>query len=275
MEPEKQFWQSSSGKTLFAWQIKPVTTPKAIILIVHGHGEHSLRYVSWAKRFVYHGFIVQSWDHIGHGQSEGRRGHIKYFEQLLFEIDLAITKVTHDYPKLPIILYGHSMGGNIALNYAINRPTKLDLLIVTSPWLKLANPPSPGMELLSRFMNLVAPFVQIKSTVKPEQISQIPEEVEKYATDPLNHGLITPRLYTSIASSSKYISGNAHKISIPTLLMHGSGDSITSYIATDELSRKIPKSTYIEWSGCYHELHHERERDEVFNSILNWINEQL
>jgi len=275
MEPEKQIWQSSSGKKLFAWHIKPAATPKAVILIVHGHGEHSLRYVPWAKRFAYHGFLVQSWDHIGHGQSEGRRGHIKYFEQLLFEIDLAITKISHDYPKLPIILYGHSMGGNIALNYAINRLTKLDLLVVTSPWLKLAFPPSPVMEVLSEFLNLVAPFIQIKSTVKPEQISQIPEEVEKYATDPLNHGLITPRLYTSITSSTKYIFGNVSKISIPILLMHGSGDSITSHIATNELSQKIPKATYIEWSGCYHELHHERERDEVFNSILNWINEQL
>ena len=91
MEPEKQFWQSSSGKKLFAWHIKPAATPKAIILIVHGHGEHSLRYVPWAKRFAYHGFIVQSWDHIGHGQSEGRRGHIRYFEQLLFEIRHART----------------------------------------------------------------------------------------------------------------------------------------------------------------------------------------
>ena len=57
--------------------------------------------------------------------------------------------------------------------------------------------------------------------------------------------------------------------------MHGSGDTITSHKATDELSHIIPKATYIEWSGCYHELHHEQERDEVFNSILNWINEQL
>lgn len=275
MEPEKQFWQSSSGKKLFAWHIKPAATPKAIILIVHGHGEHSLRYVTWAKRFAYHGFVVQSWDHIGHGQSEGRRGHIKYFEQLLFEIDLAITKITHEYPKLPIILYGHSMGGNIALNYAINRPAKLNLLIVTSPWLHLAFPPSPAMEALSSLMNIVAPFVQIRSTVKPEQISQIPEEVEKYATDPLNHALITPRLYTSISKSTKFILNNVHTIGIPTLLLHGSGDTITSHETTSQLSRKIPRATYLEWSGCYHELHHERERDEVFNAILNWINEQL
>lgn len=275
MEPNKMFWQSSSGKKLFAWNIIPAVNPKAIILFVHGHGEHSLRYVPWAKRFAYHGFVIQSWDHIGHGQSEGQRGHIKYFEQLLFEIDLAISKIHQEYPKLPIILYGHSMGGNIALNYAINRPARLNLLVVTSPWLNLANPPSPFMEAVSSVMNFIAPFIQIKSTVKPEQISQIPEEVEKYATDPLNHGLITPRLYTSIRKSTSFILKNAEKITIPTLLMHGGGDTITSHETTSELSHRIPKATYIEWSGCFHELHHEAVRDDVFNAILSWINEQL
>lgn len=275
MEPIKEFWQSSSGKKLFAWHLKPATQPKAVILLVHGHGEHSLRYLPWAKRFAYHGFVFSSWDHAGHGQSEGLRGHIKYFEQLLFEIDLAITKITHEYPKLPIILYGHSMGGNIALNYAINRPAKLNLLVITSPWIQLSNPPSQFMEVVSSVMNIIAPFVQIKSTVKPEQISRVPEEVEKYATDPLNHALITPRLYTAIRRSSQYIIKNADKIRIPTLLLHGNADSITSHQSTADLSRKIPRATYVEWSDCIHELHHEENRDEVFATILNWMNEQL
>lgn len=275
MEPIKEFWQSSSGKKLFAWHLKPATQPKAVILLVHGHGEHSLRYLPWAKRFAYHGFVFTSWDHAGHGQSEGLRGHINYFEQLLFEIDLAITKITHEYPKLPIILYGHSMGGNIALNYAINRPAKLSLLVVTSPWINLSNPPSKFMELVSSVMNIIAPFVQIKSTVKPEQISRVPEEVEKYATDPLNHALITPRLYTAIRRSSQYIIKYADKIRIPTLLLHGNADSITSYQSTADLSRKIPRATYVEWPDCYHELHNEEIREDVFATILNWMNEQL
>lgn len=275
MEPIKEFWQSSSGKRLLAWHLKPVAQPKAVILLVHGHGEHSLRYLPWARRFAYHGFVFSSWDHAGHGQSEGLRGHIKYFEQLLFEIDLAITKITHEYPKLPIILYGHSMGGNIALNYAINRPAKLSLLVVTSPWINLSNPPSKFMELVSSVMNIIAPFVQIKSTVKPEQISRVPEEVEKYATDPLNHALITPRLYTAIRRSSQYIIKNADKIRIPTLLLHGNADSITSFQSTADLSRKIPRATYVEWPDCYHELHHEEIREDVFATILSWMNEQL
>jgi alpha-beta hydrolase superfamily lysophospholipase len=275
MEPIKETWKSSSGKKLFAWHIEPNVEAKGIVLIVHGHGEHSLRYLPWAERFAYNGFVVQTWDHIGHGQSEGRRGHVKYFEQLLFEIDLAITKIREKFPKLPIILYGHSMGGNIVLNYAVNRPAKIDLLIATSPWLHLTNPPSPFMEAVSSFMNVVFPIIQIKSTVKPEQISRIPEEVEKYANDPLNHGLITPRLYTSIRKSTKYILKNGSKIKIPTLLMHGNADTITSHKTTSELSRKIPNATYVEWEGCYHELHHEDVRDKVFSSILDWINEKL
>jgi len=91
----------------------------------------------------------------------------------------------------------------------------------------------------------------------------------------LNHALITQGSTHQFGKSTNFICKNADEIRIPTLLMHGSADSITSHEATSDLSRKIPKATYIEWSDCYHELHHETVANEVFDTILNWINEQL
>ncbi|MGE0076902.1 MAG: lysophospholipase [Bacteroidales bacterium] len=275
MEPVKQWWITPRNRKLFAWHLLPVSQPKAVVLLVHGHGEHSWRYLHWAKRFAYCGYIFASWDHFGHGLSDGQRGHIRYYEQLLLEIDLAVTKIKAMFPNLPIVLYGHSMGGNIALNYAIRRSSPVKLLIVTSPWIELAKPVSKCIDVLSRIMNKVLPFYPIKSPIKPEEISHVDEVVEKYAMDPLIHGWITPRLLTSIVDAGKYALKNASRIKIPTLLMHGGADTITSVSATNRIASYIPSSTYVEWPNLFHEIHNESQQNEVFNQIKDWIDKYL
>ncbi|HPD95813.1 MAG: lysophospholipase [Bacteroidales bacterium] len=275
MEPVKEWWQNSKGHKLFAWHLLPVIQPKAAILLVHGHGEHSWRYLHWAKRFAYHGYAFYSWDHLGHGLSHGQRGHILHYEKFLLEIDRAITKVHNEFPKLPIILYGHSMGGNIALNYCITRPTKVKLLVVTSPWLRLVKPIHPVLDFFSRILAVLLPFIPLKSTVKPEAISHIDEEVQKYKTDPLIHNNITPKLYVAIQNAAKFALGKANRIKIPTLIMQGDSDLVTSHLVTADIAQLIPQSTYIEWSGQYHELHNETRNNEVFTAILEWLDARI
>jgi len=275
MEAVKQWWTTSRGNKLFAWHMLPVSQPKAIVLLVHGHGEHSWRYMHWAKQFSYNGYAFFSWDHIGHGMSDGQPGHIRRYEQLLLEVDLAITKIREQFPNLPIILYGHSMGGNIAINYAIRRDSNIKLLVATSPWIELTNPAPRYIKILSRIMYSVLPFYPFKSPIKPEQISHVEEEVGKYATDPLIHSRITPRLYTSIEVAGQYALKNANRIKIPALLMHGGDDSITLPDATRRLAGRIPNATYVEWPGLYHEIHNEAVRNEVFIQVKDWIEKYL
>lgn len=275
MEAVKQWWTTSRGNKLFAWHMLPVSQPKAIVLLVHGHGEHSWRYMHWAKQFSYNGYAFFSWDHFGHGMSDGQPGHIRHYEQLLLEVDLAITKIKEQFPSLPIILYGHSMGGNIAINYAIRRDSNVKLLVVTSPWIELTYPAPRYIEILSRIMYSVLPFYPFKSPIKPEQISHVEEEVRKYATDPLIHSRITPRLYTSVVDAGLYALKNASRIKIPVLLMHGADDSITLPDATRRLAGRIPNAIYVEWPGLYHEIHNEAVRNEVFIQIKDWIEKYL
>ncbi|BDX38188.1 lysophospholipase [Tenuifilaceae bacterium CYCD] len=275
MEAVKQWWTTSRGNKLFAWHMLPVSQPKAIVLLVHGHGEHSWRYMHWAKQFSYNGYAFFSWDHFGHGMSDGQPGHIRHYEQLLLEVDLAITKIKEQFPSLPIILYGHSMGGNIAINYAIRRDSNVKLLVATSPWIELTTPAPKYIEILSRIMYSVLPFYPFKSPIKPEQISHVEEEVRKYATDPLIHSRITPRLYTSIVDAGLYALKNANRIKIPVLLMHGADDSITLPDATRRLACRIPNATYVEWPSLYHEVHNEAVRNEVFIQIKDWIEKYL
>ncbi|MCB8963581.1 MAG: lysophospholipase [Bacteroidales bacterium] len=275
MEAVKEWWTTSRGNKLFAWHLLPVSQPKAVVLLVHGHGEHSWRYLHWAKQFAYCGYAFYSWDHIGHGMSDGQPGHVRRYEHLLFEVDLAITKVREQFPDLPIILYGHSMGGNIAINYAIRRSPSIKLLIVTSPWIRLAQPNSPYVDMFLRVMSFVLPFYPYRSPVRPEAICHPEVEVRKYAEDPLIHNRILPRLYTSIKDAGEYALRNSKRIKIPTLFMHGSADSITSVIASRAVADSMPDATYIEWPGLFHELHNEAQRDDVFGRIKEWIDKHL
>lgn len=275
MAPVERLWVTPRHHKLFAWYLSPETAPKAIIVLVHGHGEHSKRYLSWAEKFVNQGYGFVTWDHIGHGHSDGQRGHIHHFEQLLLEIDFALNKAREYFPNIPVILYGHSMGGNIALNHAIRRCCSVEGIIITSPWLKLAKKVSPVLDSIVTVLNYIGHFIPIKSSVSASEISHIQEEVDKYKNDKLIHGKITPRLYVSIRRAGEYALKYAKRIKTPVLLMHGEADSITSFDASKEIAGKIDGCKFVPWPNMYHELHNETVRGLVFETIVKWIDSSV
>jgi alpha-beta hydrolase superfamily lysophospholipase len=275
MKPQTFAWKNEFSENIFAWYLRPSSDPKSIVLLVHGYGEHSLRYLHWAKSFVGEGHAFCSWDHAGHGQSEGQRGHIRSMEQFFNEITTALAWANNSFPGVPIVLYGHSMGGTIALNYAINSSAGIQLLIATSPWLQLAKPVSSILQGIVSIASTIAPRLTIKAPLDAKQISHVEEVTQMYATDPLNHTKITPRLLNEINQSGRFIMKNASGITTPTLLLHGSADGITSFQATSQIAEKIEKCSFVPWKNMYHELHNETVREEVFGLILQWLTGNL
>lgn len=275
MEPTKISLTLGTGEKLFAWYLKPTRAPRAVICLCHGWGEHSLRYLHWAERFVWQEYAFLSWDHYGHGQSTGKRGHIPNLKVYMEEVNLAINKANEIYPGIPVVLYGHSMGGNIAINFALREINPFKLLIATSPWIRLAKKPAPFLNGLVNVLNKTLPGLPISAPLNANGISHIPEEVEKYKTDPLNHGKITPRLLTEITNSGEYALKNVGKIKKPFLLLHGDEDPITSFKASSEMSVKCNTCSFIPFKHMYHELHNDTYRDEVFNIIKEWISGNL
>jgi len=271
MEPVERLWVTPRYRKLYAWYLAPEIQPKAIILMVHGHGEHSKRYLNWAERFTANGYAFLAWDHFGHGLSDGKRGHINHYEQFMLEIDLAITKASEYFPTVPIILYGHSMGGNIVLNHAIRRCCRANGIIVTSPWLRLSIPISPFVDFFVSVLGFITPFITIRSKVLPSEISHIDEEVEKYKYDPLIHNKISPRLYLAIRNAGLYAVKYAKRIKTPVLIMHGEEDEITDFNTSKEIAEKIEGCAFVPWPNMYHELHNETVRGLVFETILKWL----
>jgi len=250
----------------------PGENTKAVLILVHGLGEHVQRYTSWADMFKKEGIGFIAVDLPGHGRSQGRRGNISSYELPGEMLDILIKTCVRTFPGCPIYIYGHSLGGGIVLDYLLKENPKIKGAIVTSPWLRLTlQPPKSKIMLAALMRNLIPGFTQ-PSGLNVNHISHDKAEVEKYASDPLVHGKISVSLFSGAMSAAKYSLEHASELKIPTLLLHGSDDMLTSPDASREFAGKTKMVELKIWEGGYHELHNEPFRNEVFKYIMNWIN---
>lgn len=246
--------------------------PKALVILIHGIGEHSGRYNYLASKLVSAGINVVSMDYRGHGLAEGKRGHINNYTELLNDVNSLFKEIPTEYKNLPKILYGHSMGGSIALNYAMRINPSINLLIVTSPWIKLHKRTPKWLFFFAKIMNKIYPSYTQKVTFRSSELTHDTQALDTHKKDSLNHGLISPRMFFEMCNAGDYLLINSEKLIFKTLLMHGTSDSITSYKATEEFANKTSKYSIIKlWDGMLHELHNETEKDIVIDYIIEWI----
>ena len=113
-----------------------VENPLAIVCMVHGLGEHIGRYTPLANTFNHKQISFWGFDLRGHGTSEGKKGHTPSIHHMFDDVEQLLVIIRKTYPDSPIVIYGHSMGGNIALNFLLHRTSKeVDCGVITSPWL--------------------------------------------------------------------------------------------------------------------------------------------
>jgi alpha-beta hydrolase superfamily lysophospholipase len=276
MTGKTEFLKSEDGLKLFSRWYIPNDKPRAILIFIHGIGEHSGRYHSWIERFLKLGHAAMAFDHRGHGRSEGKRGHIPSMEMVLNDMDIFVEKVRHDFQDIPVILYGHSLGGNFVLNYLTRRSPEISCSIVTSPWLTLVkNVPGPVVSLM-HFLNKLAPGLVLTSTVKPKSISRDRQVIEAYENDPLTHKKISVRLFCEAHETGTRIMRHAEKVTVPLLLMHAGADLITDPNSSEQFARGNPGQIQFKlWPGLYHEIHNEERKDEVFQYAVEWLKKHL
>jgi len=265
-------YQSSDGEEMFARGWTPPGKPKAIITLIHGHGEHTGRYAHVGAALAENGYALLGFDLRGNGKSGGKRGHTPSYSALLDDISAFLRQMEVKYPGLPRFLYGHSLGGNLVLNYTLRNKPELHGVIATGPWLKLAfNPPAPKV-MLGKLMNNLAPGFTQASGLETRALSHDDAVVSAYENDPLVHDKISARLFISIYESGLWALEHAAEFPIPLLLMHGSADRVTSCEASKEFAEKAgSKATFKMWDGWFHEIHNEPEKAKVIQVMLGWL----
>jgi alpha-beta hydrolase superfamily lysophospholipase len=273
MSAESYKWKSSDGKEIYGHNWK-AENPWAVILLVHGMGEHCHRYEHVAKAFNEAGYSVYSFDHRGHGRTAGKKGHTPSYGHLLDVVDDVLKLAKKENGDTPVFLYGHSMGGNVALNMALRRKPGIKGVIASSPWLKLAFEPPVFQVLLAKVVKGLLPGLTQPSKLDVNSISRDKEEVKKYSNDPLVHDRISTIFFLHAHEAGLYALGRATEFGYPLFIFHGSDDKLTSHDASKLFAETAPNATWKSWKGLYHECHNEPEKDEVIKTMIDWVRAQ-
>ncbi|MBU6340975.1 MAG: alpha/beta hydrolase [Bacteroidetes bacterium] len=250
----------------------PVEQPGAVLALVHGQSEHAGRYQHLAAWFNARQIAVAAFDQQGHGKTEGTRGHANSLDGMIDDVGLFLDKVHTWYPGVPVFLYGHSMGGNIALNYFLRRPNRLNGIIATGPWIRLAFE-APALKVAAGYLlKRILPSLTLPNGLHARLISRDPDVVQRYKNDPLVHGRISAAAGIALLEGATWLNQYSGPTPAPMLLMHGGGDKITSMPATREFAGRVTGDvTFQEWPGLYHEIHNEKEQEQVFEAELGWM----
>ncbi len=271
----EEFQFNSSSKVsnyVVDWKLDDA---RAVICLVHGMGEHCRRYDHMAEYYAAHGIAMIGYDHAGHGRTKGTKGHAD-MGTLYNGINLLLAEAEKRYPSKPIILYGHSMGGNLVLNYYLQKHPNIKALVATGPWIKLGDEPPKLLEWIGRLMKAIFPGGTRASGLDANLISQNKDEVSTYLNDPLVHDRISFGLGISMLDAGLRLNAYSGKVDTPMLIMHGGADGVTDPTASKQLAGRLTGDvTHKEWEELYHEIHNEDIKEQVFNYTLNWLNDRL
>jgi alpha-beta hydrolase superfamily lysophospholipase len=270
-------WKARDGLDIFAQSWEPtVVQPKAVVCLVHGLGEHASRYGHVAEAFGKEGYVLFGADLRGHGRSGGARGHISSIEDFMQDIDVLLEQARARYPALPIILYGHSLGGILVLHYGLLRKPKIKGVIATSSGLRTALEDQPLKIAMAKALGSIIPTVSIASGLDANAISRDENVVKIYNNDPLTHEKVSLGFGKTMIGVVAWTLAHASEFPLPLLLMHGKADAIAFPTGSMEFAAALKeKCTLVLWEDAYHELHNEPEKNEVFKTMTSWMDARL
>ncbi|MBD3729379.1 MAG: alpha/beta hydrolase [Sphingomonadales bacterium] len=241
------------------------------IVVAHGYAEHAGRYDAFGQWFAARGFGVHALDHHGHGQSGGARGVICSFDEAAADIDRLVDKVLGESGLVQVKLLGHSMGGSLALHYAIAHQDKLSGLILSGP--AIGGGVSAPMNLVLRILATLAPrmgTVELDSNA----VSRDPAVVEAYRADPLvTLGKVPARTAQQMMAAIARYPAQVGRLHVPLLYMHGSDDALVPQAPVQPVIDAIGSrdKTEIVYDGLYHEIFNEPERESIFATLERWL----
>ena len=250
---------------------------KAVLLIVHGLGEHCGRYINVVNHFVPLGCAVYGLDHIGHGKSEGGRGFVEQFADFTQTLTVFYNMVAEWQANKPVFILGHSMGGLITAYYLLDYQDKFKGAIISGPAVKVDDSDSQVTITMSKVLSKLVPKMGVRA-LEANGISRDPAVVEAYVNDPLVfHGKTTARLAAELLSAMQRVTAEASKITLPFIVVQGAADSLVDPSGAQMLYDKASSEdkTLKVYEELYHEVFNEPERDRVVQDVESWLESQL
>ncbi|SCK62260.1 Lysophospholipase, alpha-beta hydrolase superfamily [Variovorax sp. HW608] len=274
--PARHALRTPDGETLALqdWSVESGAA-RAVVVVVHGLGEHAGRYAHVADRLNDWGFEVRAVDHYGHGASSGARGGLPTVDRLLDDLALVIDDTRQTHPALPLVLLGHSLGGLVAASFVARGVRPVDALVLSSPAL------DPGLSAFQKFLvatlSRIAPTLRVGNGLDLQYLSHDPAVAKAYRADSLCHDRIGARLARFLADEGASVQAAAARWAVPTLLIYAGDDRLVDPAGSRAFAQAAPPSMVSTtcYAGHYHEIFNEREADPVFERLRRWLDERF
>jgi len=265
------------GLSLYYQCWLPDKSPKAVLLVAHGLAEHSGRYKNLVSYFVPKGYAVYTFDYRGHGKSEGLRSYVDRFSDYLADLKIFFDKVRKEHRSAKIFLVGHSMGGTLAVPYAIEHQQELAGVITSAPSLVASSTVSPALIAIAGVVSALVPKMGV-TVLDASTISRDKAVVDAYVNDPLVfRGKIPARTGAELAKMWKTLPEEMSKIKLPILIMQGTADRLSDPASGKLLYKRVGSKdkTLKLYKGFYHEIFNEPQHKQVMADIGAWLTKHL
>ena len=281
---------------------------KGVVIISHGFGEHAASYIELAQRLAQAGYASVPFNQRGHGSAaeqansefrirnselndEGKgdsapeerrgsgkhkdmRGIIPSYQCFLDDIRAVSDAAKKHAPDVPIALYGHSMGGNIVVNYLLEYDqSEYACAVLEAPWLGLYKEINPVVKGLAKVLGRLSPNIAIINKLSPEDLTSDTERVDIFRNDPRYHNRISMRMFSGINKGCEHALASASKLTIPIFLAYASNDRIVSNRAITGFYNNIRSIVTVkEYDSC-HAIHNDKQRDILYKDIIDYLDE--
>ncbi|BCN50959.1 MULTISPECIES: alpha/beta hydrolase [Prescottella] len=256
---------------------RPDGPPSGILLLAHGLGEHARRYDHVVERLVGLGLVVYAPDHRGHGRSGGKRIELHDWSEFLDDLHRLSAVAIAENPGLQRFLLGHSMGGAIALSYALDHQDELSGLILSAPAVDVVGGKPRVVIEIGKILGRFAPGIPVE-TLDAKSVSRDPAVVAAYESDPLvHHGKVKAGIARGMILAAESFPARLPSLTIPVLLLHGTEDRLADVsgsrmIAAHAGSKDLTLKTY---DGLFHEVFNEPEQEKVLDDLVDWLRPRL
>jgi alpha-beta hydrolase superfamily lysophospholipase len=259
---------AADGTELFVRSWRPAEEPWALSLLLHGIAEHSGRYEHVGAQLAAAGLDVTAYDQRGFGASAGRRAFVPTWDIVHDDLAGQLASVRARAAGRPVVLYGHSLGGLIALGYVLTDRPKPDFLVLSAPAIEAAIP--AWKRTLAKLLSRVAPNAEIRNALDGSDLSRDPAIAEAYFADPLNCHRTTTRFAAGALGEQSRVKSLLGGLSVPTLVIHGSADRIVPVTGSEALE-SIPGVTRRTYPDHRHELHNEPDGPAIIADVIAWL----
>jgi alpha-beta hydrolase superfamily lysophospholipase len=277
MRHEQGIFKGFGGIDL-AFQVwRPEGAVRAVLVIVHGFGEHIGRYGNVVEGLVPRGFSVWGFDQRGHGQSAGPRGHISAWREYREDLASFVRYVSAHEKNRNLFLLGHSLGSLIAQDFVLHYPDGLRGCILSGILFEPVGAAKPTLVAAAKLLSSIIPTFPMDLRLETAALSRNKEVVAAYERDPLVHHKATPRFGTESLKTIEWVRAHSPEWKVPVLILHGDADRINSQHGSQVFYDLVqfPEKEMRLYSGGYHESHNDLEFPRVVRDMDAWMSRYL